>query len=68
MTSRGTGACDAPVDDDRHAETGVRPQAGNIGVRPHLTVDPGYPITGMWKPGAALPSSGQRAVITLVRV
>jgi hypothetical protein len=28
----------------------------------------GYPITGMWNPGATLPSSGQRAVIALPRV
>jgi hypothetical protein len=28
----------------------------------------GQPITGMWNPGAALPSSGHRPVITLVRV
>ena len=27
-----------------------------------------YPISGMWKPGAALPSSGQRAVTALPRV
>ena len=27
-----------------------------------------YPIIGMWKPGAALPSSGQREVIVLPRV
>ena len=46
----------------------MRPVARAIGSPAQRTAVRRYPSVGMWKPGAALPSSGQRVVIALARV
>ncbi len=63
---RGSQSCPRP-----HAADAARSRmrgaaAVNAGMQGSFTAS--QPMTGMWNPGAALPSSGQRAVITLVRV
>jgi len=66
---RGLHECHPSAKNDSSAASGdsrlpaIPADAGPLAGRSHR-----YPINGMWKPGASLPSSGQRAVIALPRV